>query len=679
MALTKATPRPIQDGIKDDSARALPLEPQQRPQYLPIFGLQAKRGPLTTKYTASSAMLETYGRETFDEAKEFYSHQTAAASTAAGNGQIIGLRRLADESAKAASFCLAVEYVTEEVPVYERNPDGSFVIDANGNPTPVNPEQTVTAIKKRIVMVPDAKVGNYKSLEEQPGTITNDAGESSKIVPIVSGICDVGSYGNNTGFRFWAATEDTNKPADGFVADDQRTMLYRWQWFEREDKKSSAQIRLSLLMGRDVDFSLRKGTTNPRTNQSFDKSRVLKNYMRSGSGVVNVDGPVKDLYFYEANIERVLKEFYDVEIAAAEAQGHTSSLEDKHEINLLGSTDFEGRPHFGIVTDNGGLMMDPETTHYLSGGDDGEVSEAKLDTLMNTWLGKSWDDPQEPLNDWAQHPFSRLVDTGFSMETKYTMLETLGRRGDFGIDLCTQDLSQKENDIEAELSMGRSLRVQALLTPESLLHGTETCRVSIWGGMGTFVDSLFGRRLPTVIDIVDKMSKYLGAGSGIPKPAYRPTIRENNGLTKLTDVTHTYLAEAIKHSYWDVGINYCQYRDTADLFWPAYQTVYSNDTSVLNSHFVMVSLIDVKKQMNYHWAINTGDDRLTDEEFFERSDADFGDLVESRYDGRLDLTWETKKTPEDNIRGFSWTLDVDAAASNMRTVGQYNLTATRRD
>lgn len=679
MALTKATPRPIQDGIKDDSARAIPLEPQARPQYLPIFGVQAKKGPLTTKYTASSAMLETYGGDTFDEAKKYYSHQTAAVNTAAGNGQIIGLRRLADSNALPAGFCLAVEYMTEELPVYEREPDGGLVLDVNQDPVPVEPAQFVTGIKKRLVMIDNITAENYRSQAERPGTLTNNAGDASTIVPIASAVTEVGEYGNNVGFRFWAPTLTTNDPADEFVAEDQRTMLYRWQWYTREDEKSSAQLKLTLLQGRSVDFSLRKGATNPRTNQSFDKQRTYKLYERKGSGVVNVDGPVKHFHFYEQNIEALLELFYTTELAAAESQGQVSRLSDKHEINLLGAEDFSGTPFYGIEQVAGGLMMDDQTTHYLQGGDDGQVDEATLDTLMREWLRKSWDDPEEPLNDWAQHPFSRLVDTGFSLDTKYAMLDTLGRRGDFGIDICTQDLSQAENDIEAELSMGRSLRTRALLSPESLLHGTETCRVSIWGGMGTFIDSLFGRRLPTIIDIVDKCSKYLGAGTGIPNAAERPTDRENNSVAKVTDVTHTYLADAIKDTYWDIGINYCQYRDTSDLFWPAYQSVYSDDTSVLNSHFVMMNLIDVKKQMNYHWSINTGDDRLTDPEFYERSNADFGELVEARYDGRLDLTWNTVKTPADTVRGFSWTLDVQAAASNMRTVGQYNLTATRRE
>jgi hypothetical protein len=80
-----------------------------------------------------------------------------------------------------------------------------------------------------------------------------------------------------------------------------------------------------------------------------------------------------------------------------------------------------------------------------------------------------------------------------------------------------------------------------------------------------------------------------------------------------------------------------------------------------------------------HWAINTGDSKLSKDEFIERSNEDFGRLIQGRYDNRLAISYDTVFTPMDNQRGYSWSLDINAATDPMRTVGQYNITVSRPD
>jgi hypothetical protein len=675
--ITKATPRSYQDGIRDDSDRLVPLEQEQVPQHLPVFTIMARKGELKTKFQSSAAMIASYGSETFDEAGKYYSHQTAALNLCAGEGQMVAVRRVADPTAAAAAFCLGVEYVAEDLVVYERDAEGDIVLDVNGDPVPVVPAQTVTGYRKRPVLLTGVTADNYKSLVEKPGALTNTNGDASVIVPLIAGVCEVGEYGNHVGFRMELPHLRSQNPADGFVAEDQRTFIYRWQWFERPDERSTPALRRTLLLAREVDFSFKKGAKNSKTNASFDKGRVKSLYERKGSGVVQIEGPAKDLFFYEANIEKVLKLLFDTEVAGAAAQGQTNVLLDKHEMNLFGDVDFKGKPFLTVVNEPGGIVLDSLTTHYMSGGTDGEVSEAMLDSLARAFYRGDWDNPDEPLNDVAQYPISQIYDTGFTLETKYAILETMGKRHDIKVDVCTQDLTAVENSIESEIAVGTALRVRALLMPESIVHGTQTCRASVWGSMGTFVDSIFGRRLPLIFDIIKKRSRFMGAGNGQLKAEQKFSARELNSVEALTDVTHTYKSFGIKDTFWDLGINYVQYRDRSDIFWPAYQTVYSDDTSALNSDLVVSCLVNVKKQADYHWAINTNTDGLTDDEFFERSDNDFGNLVRDRYAGLIDLTWQTVKTPADNARGYSWALDINAAAGPSRTVGQYNITVVR--
>ncbi len=678
MAINKATPRPIQEGIKDSSAVAIPLEREASPQHLPIFPIQCQRGPLRTVFTTGTAMIKTFGAKTFQEAEKFFSHQTMALMETVGQGQMVGVRRIVDATAKSAGVCLAIEYVKDDNVVYQRNAvDGAYVLDVNGDPIPVAPARAISGIKKRMVLI-DVNEANFRSLPTTNGTLTGTGGNST-IVPLVSFIDEVGARGNNLGFRLSQPHLKSNSPANDFVADDQETFLYRFQWYERPSIRESAALIQTLTLAREVDFSLRKGAINTKTNRSYEKDLLTSAYERKGTGIIPVPPPNKETYFYEANIEAVLKELFDAEEAALAAEGLVSPYGDKHEMNLIGDTSFAGSPFVGILEVTGGIKMDAETTHYLRNGSDGTVDEATLDTEVRAWLRGDWDNPEEPLNDWAQFPFSQLYDTGFTLDTKYAFLEAAGRRGDIKVDVCTQDLSTVDNTIADEVAIGQTLKNAALAIPESVIHGTQTCRISIWGGVGTWSNSAFGRRGPMLIDIVRKRAAYGGAGNGILKSTYSYDVRERNSVEAMFDPTHTYLSMGLKDKFWDLGINYVQYRDRSDLFWPAYQTVLTDDTSVLNSDILVGVLVNIKKQMNYHWSINTGDSRLTKSQFQERSDEDFGKLIEGKYDDRFAITYKTEFTPEDTLRGFSWTLNVDAASDPARTVGQYHLTVSRPD
>ena len=682
MAITKATPRPVQEGIKDNSARAIPLEQEQIPQHMPVFFIQSARGPLTTQFTSGTAMLKMFGSQSFDENSKFFSHQTMMLTRVASEANLVAIRRVVDGTAKPGAFCLAVEKVAETLVVYERDADGDLVLDVNGNPVPVVPAATVSGFKKRLILLPGVDATNFKTQVKKAGTLTNAGGDVSEIVPIMSGIADVGSYGNNLGFRLEVPNMAHSSPSDNIVAEERQTSMYRWSWWERADERSTPNRLLSILMEREVDFSFLKGVSNPRTNKSYDKTRVLSSYERRGVGIIPIAGPVNEIFFYEANILELLGQLFTAETAAAAAQGQVMTLTSAQQMNLFNSQNWYGKPYFGVEEAAGGIAVDGLTTHYLTGGNDGVVSEAALATLAATWLRGNWDDPAEPFNDWAQYPVSQLYDSGFPLDTKYAFLEAMGKRDDLKVDVATQDLSLRPNDIATEISVGTSLRAKALLIPESVIHGTQTCRASVWGSMGEIVNTVYPRMGTMLLDVAVKRAKYMGAGDGILKSIEAFDVREKNSVTQILPipgVTHTYLSMGIKDKYWDLGINYVQYRDRTDLFWPAYQTVYSDDTSSLNSDITVSCLVNIKKKANYHWAINTGDSKLSKDEFIERSNEDFGRLIQGRYDNRLAISYDTVFTPMDNQRGYSWSLDINAATDPMRTVGQYNITVSRPD
>lgn len=348
-------------------------------------------------------------------------------------------------------------------------------------------------------------------------------------------------------------------------------------------------------------------------------------------------------------------------------------------MNLFGELDYMGRAYKAIQQGPlvaNSLSADGATVNYLMGGADGTVSEAELDSLVRAHLESDWDNPDEPLNSWAQYPFSGFHDSGFELDTKYAMLDTMAKRDDITVDVCTFIASQPPHSIATELNIGLALQARGLLTPESVVHGTQQCRFNIWGSEGQDAGSIFKRRCTSFLDVAVKYAAFAGAGSGVLSIEDDYTDRDNNALSRVIHLTHTYKSNTVQDLYWKTGINYPQLRTTSEVFWPAYQTAYEDDTSVLNSTLYVKIVTFIKRLAKYHWSINTGS-TLPEAEFVDQSNDDWAELIEGKFAGKMVVTGETVITPDDSQRGFSWALDVNCAADPMRTVGQYNITVAR--
>jgi hypothetical protein len=108
------------------------------------------------------------------------------------------------------------------------------------------------------------------------------------------------------------------------------------------------------------------------------------------------------------------------------------------------------------------------------------------------------------------------------------------------------------------------------------------------------------------------------------------------------------------------------------------QTVYDDDTSVLNSDINMLICVDVAKQSEEVWRRMTGNTTLTNAQFIDKCNAELLKLVEGRYDNRVVIVPNTYFTEADEARGYSWTMDVAVYMNNMRTVGVLNVITRRR-
>lgn len=676
MAISKSTPKFIQQGVKDTSAASIPVQQEAVPQNCPLYVFQAERGPITTQFGVGESMIKMYGSKTFEETEKFYSHQTAAAALTAGEGNLIATRRLVAPDAGAGIIAIGLEIVANDNTDYELNPDGSYRINVNGEKMALG--TTTDGYLKRLVRFPNVNENNYRSLIPVAGTLNGNKGETSMIYPVMAYIADYGSYSSNVGLRLSAGTVNSPNPSDDYAMEDQQALLYRAQWVERSRANASPVVTNTRLLSEDVEFSFKRGFVNDRTGRTYDYTDITSAYELNEAGSVRVFGPAADSVYYTKHLDTALGLMFEKETAVT-----TSRIEAKEQINIFNDLgDADGAVYMAIqeaAADSSTISADGLSVNYFTGGADGEVSEDELDTIAADFFSGDWTDPDEPLEDHAQYPFSVVSDTGFALATKYTILDLMSKRFNIRVDVCTFIHNLPAHDLVTELSIGQSLQTRGLLHPESVYHGTQAFRFSVWGSEGIYTRSLFNRRVSSIMDILLKRARYAGAANGVMDSTKAYDHRDNNGVEVLRDVTHTYKTIDIKNAYWDLGVNYMQYRQRGELFWPAYQTGYTDGTSVLNGEIISGVLCDIKTKAAYHWAINTGDGKLTKEEFITRSDADFSTLVADKYDDRAIITGVTRFSADDDRGGFSWTLDINVATDPDRTVGQYNITVSRPD
>ncbi|UKZ10956.1 tail sheath protein [Vibrio phage C-ZP2022] len=670
---TLATPRAYLDGFKDESIGETPVELQAIPQNCPLYFIMAPKGRAGIQFGAGAHLTKMYGSKAFEETSKFYSHQTHLMTTTTGAGQLVATKRLFADDARAPVICIGVEVVENENVVWELLPNGQYKLDINGKR--VDSGTTQMGYLARVVRMTGVDMYNWNKQVVSDGTWTGSTGKTSKIYPVMAFIGEVGEDGNNVGFRLSQESSLSAQPSSLFAQRDQEAILYRFSWMKRAKVGATPVIQKSLLSADSIDFSFKPGMTNIKTNQVYDYRKLQTQWEDTTAGNIPRFGPVQNVHFYNAFIDQLQELLYAAESAVA-----GTKVKAKEEMNIFGELDYEGRAYStlqaGPVVDNS-LVMDGITTNYLQGGLDGTVSEEKLDELVKAYLEGDWNDSEEPLNSWADYPFSGLQDSGFSLETKYAFLDCMSKRDDITVDVCTFIAAEPENDLATELAIGQALVARGLLNPESIIHGTQACRFSVWGSEGQAASSIYGRRCSSFVDVAKKFAEFGGAGSGFLNAQRDYTDRTRNSVSEVVKLTHTFKPDELQDQFWATGINYPQKRSMSDVFWAAYQTGYEEDTSVLNGRQYVNILTYLKRLARYHWSINTGSTGLTEDQFKLRSDDDWAELIEGRFAGKMVISGTTVITPDDSLRGFSWALDINAAADPMRTVGQYNITVNR--
>jgi len=681
ISITSSLPRTILLGFKDDSGVAQPLEEESLPIHLPLCTVFTEWGPDDDAIlVGGNGFNSIFGSNSLDYSKPYATHQTAILNAVLPQGNLTFVRRLVPADADIARIRISLDIVADEQMQYQRNPDGSYKRDSSGNLVELG--TTLTGVRGRWVYQTIDTINDvYQFGQASPaeGELVNSTGETSTLYPI--GDFEVrfkGGRGNNIGFRISAPTLLSSNPVDADLIQQTGAYIYRFQAVERQDSLSTPQAVATMSGEQYVDFSLKSGVVDRNTaKQYFADDVLLQAYESTDPEEFQGYGRFGRVHFYYDNIKTIQDAIY------ANEKDHglvEADVTPEQTINLFGAVNASGIPYYTFTLDgpaDGGLLFTENTNHYAVGGADGTLGNAALDALVRNELATFGNGDVHYL-DSAVYPFSCFYDSGFSMDTKKQMGNLLQRR-DVWVVVSTQDATEPLNTASEESSTAVALRSYFRNTPESDYYGTATCRVVILGHAGELIGSLYKGILPFTVAFASKSAKYMGAANGYMVDGNEFDSAPGSVVSDFKNHNATYKAAEARNVDWKNGLVFAQNFDRRSIFWPGIQTIYDDNTSILNSFFNMVIACNLTRIGERAWRNFTGNSKLTNTQFIARVDRYINDQTTGKYDNRVDVTPKSYYTTDDSARGYSWHTDIQFAGQGMKTVQTLTVVASRRD
>lgn len=679
--IKNASPQALLLGVQDLSGAVLTPQAEALPTHLPHVFVYGEEGPLVPQLVVGDDLVSMYGSGTFDYRGKYANHQTVLVNEVNGQANAMMVQRLKPEDAPApASITFGLDLLkVANLPVYERNLDGSYKLDAEGKPKATGEVTTGYVGMWKTGKLTDGETGKA---QKQDGSQVGADGEQSTFYPILElEVSSFGAKGNLKGVRLYAPTTNSSVPVDDDIVVDQTAALYRVQFVQRPDAASSPNVIKNNYDDQYVDFSFKEGAINPRVDTELFIDEVLLQQYREldNVGFAPKFGPFGRLHTYHDNIAEVLGLLY----AEESRYGLLPTGEGaEHILNIMTGVNYDGVPYYSYAVkgpSEGGVLLTEATTHYATGGGDGTMDFQSFDKLVRNQVANYGDLDGLDFLDDAVYPQSVIYDTGFTVETKKAMLSVIGKRKDMYVVLSTQDVSGRQNTAAEESSMAVALRTAARLYPESEVYGTPVCRALVIGHSGYLLNSKYKGLLPLTIEFASKCAKWMGASNGVWKSGQGFDLPPANQVSMFKDVNCTFKSATVRNRDWGNGLVWVQSYDRRSLFFPGIQTVYDDDTSVLNSAVNMIIAVELEKVAQRTWRDLAGISSLTPEQFIERSNRLIEEKVKARFDGRVRIVADTYYTEFDEKRGYSWSCTINMYANNMKTVGTFTIAARRNE
>lgn len=695
-AIINAAPMTNMLGVQDNSTRALVPTPESLPTHLAkVYGYaQTGPGPNQPQLVVGDSATQMFGADTFDPLKPYFNHQTALVTKAlnpAGN-QFMFERVIPADAGPRANVRVYLDVLSTMVTDYVRNADGSIKTDVAGNPIAVTGAagQLQGYLAKWVVqyIAPDAQGnGMFGAGTIAAGDQTDGASNQSQRYPIFDlEVPHIGYEGNWHGFRMWAPTEASNTPIDESIITNERVYPFRFAFAKKSSDNSTASVVAANDGSQYLDLSFKPNTINKLTTQQlYVGDRLIQSYqnLNPQNGNPPQWGPFGRIHIYDANIQTLVNEFYAAEFPHADVfSDFTGAQNEQYLFNFVSGVSSANVPYhtFQVVTNAANAVRFTEnSTVYASGGSDGTMNDTSFATLVSAAVA-GYADPNSYLQDTAKYPESILYDTGFPLQTKYDLCQFIAIRKDTVVVLGTHDVVANATQpltAAQESALAVALRTRLQMYPESDYFGTATMRGMIIGRSGTLISSQYNKRLPLTVEFAAKAAKYMGSGDGVWKNQYSFDQDPLNQVTLMTDINVTFTPASVRNQDWDNGLVWVESYGRRSYYFPAFKTVYDDDTSVLTSFFTMMGCVELEKVGDRIRRKFSGGSKLSPGQLIDKVNKEAVKQTNHRFDGRFTIIPNTYFTDADAARGYSWTLMLKIFAANMETVETLIIQANR--
>ena len=688
--IINAAPMVIDQGTQDLSIRVVPTQPLLFPQHLPKVYLFAEKGPIGPNYVDfdNTAITKVYGDSTFDVNDKYHTHQTPFAQKFAANANNCVIHRLVpDDANDRANVALYLDILETQVPVYVKNSDGSLSVDEFNNPIVAKDsgDDPITITGYKVAWVTDkteALVGEYTPglLTVRPGVQVDGATQSQQYPIFEFAAQDAGEGGNLLGIKLYAASGVDVVPFPSAQLNEGKQYPYYFGMSRVVDRISGKVNAVMNSFGSQMSkLSFKSDGIDPASGANISLAKVVKDqYIDLPS---NLSTDLGTAFVYNGNLDTVLGLMYDLEKNITDEHRDNvirNDEDNKFALNILNFTSSNGSPYqaLKLVDVSGGVRLGRNTNVFLSGGNDGTISEAVLDTLVAADL-QNYADGLHEYQDLVGHPESIIYDSGFGLSTKKAFPKFISLRKDTFVVLSSYAHDIGLSMLADQTSVAIALKTMMELYPESATFGTPVMRGVVMAASGYINGSLYTKRVPTTYELAHKASRYMGAKNGKWTNGLRFDKAPLSVVTQLRDLDITWVPTSTRNNLWAVGLNFPLNYQARRQFFPAIQTVYQDDTSVLNSFFTTVAISYLNKIAHATWREFTGDVSLTSAQLENEVNNFVSGLVKDKFDGLFVVVPDCTVTELDELRGFSWTLPIKIYSNNMKTVMTTSVQALR--
>lgn len=653
-------------GIQDQSVAVQEPTAENAPQHLPLFMGPAAWGDTKATYNDGTLFTRRYHESTLNFRGKYATHMTPFISGCLGAPNPIFFKRLEMPGSATAGLSIAYDVLETEIPLYEVDDDGHFITD-EGDRIPTGETTPGLSIIPIVTNLDFATMGDGTKV---PGIQTRE-GTTSQIYKILDLPARFfGSLGDGIGIRLSSPKTNSTDPVDEESMLDQSAYFHRLSVVLKEDPRYSANVWKTFYGARSIDFCLKPDAFHPVYDNDLYLPTVYEaQYVNEEN---DVSGPFGEMHLYQENIDELLEM---MQVAESAVNPRVDSDPEKmYLMNLFQANDYNGVPYRAVALADS-LNNYPEFTeinaHYLVDGSDGDLSLEAIEAEVANQL-RNFGKLEDNFKDIARFPMSCFYDTGFGLDVKYAMAEILAARSDMDILPVPMVSTISAPSVSEEISLAIALRARYRLVPESTVYGTATCRVTMMGQSARIANSQWTKRVPANYELMMKRAKYMGSEDGLRKENENYTLSPKNKIQylKSTDISDVWVEDAVRNQQWTVGLTNIHSSGMKENFIPAFQTIYDNSESTLNSERIMTITGVVKRIAFKVWVELVGNDTLTEEQFIERSNTRISELCLNRFGRNILIRPETYF--DDNVKS-TWNTKVHIGSPHQRIANQVSV------